>query len=189
MKTPVFQRLFQALLLRRSVYEYAAREPDSWREAVAVVCIVALAEGLSLSDVVSKELGVPAALTLFVVMAYDLVCWLLVGLLAYPIGRLVTPRAASTAVFDDADADHAPDLRRLLRCFGFGTAPVVLRAFGFLDPSRSWLPMLVGTWLFASSFVAYRAALPTTNARAALAAFLLRATIIVIHLTTGVQLL
>lgn len=178
MRAPFFQRIVEALLLRRSLYEYAASEPESWREAMAVVCIVALVEGFAISSHLAKEGALFGALGLLFVLANNLACWVVIGAFAHAVGRLVT---------------GGSDFKRVLRCFGFGSAPVALRAFASADPSdprvAPAVELLVGLWLLATSVVAFRAALATTDGRAALAAFLLRAIVVVAQQWTGVQFL
>jgi len=144
-----FRRLIAALFLKRETYDAIASDSIATRQAIAVVCLSALAQPSVLVD----ELG---AWALPIMMVFGLVRWCVFSAIVYGIGRLFT---------------YTPiNFRRLLRCLGFAEAPGI---FNFVvhsvsPPLLTYLGFFVWFWLLAAVVVAVRAAFSTQMWRALL---------------------
>lgn len=154
---PFTHRVASALLLRQSLYDYAASTPTAMAQAIAVVCFAGMVQPSTLT----RELG---AWGMVASMLLVLVRWFLYStLLVYPVACLFTWRRVA--------------YKRLLRCLGFAEAPGFLNLFAYLsaDPLPEWTQVAIWLWLLAATVVALRSALSVTLARAAVigvAAFL-----------------
>lgn len=146
---PFTQRVAAALLLQRSLYDYAATTPTATAQAIAVVCVAGMVQPSTLT----RELG---AWGMVFTMLLSLLRWLAFATaIVYPTACLITWRRV--------------DYRRLLRCLGFAEAPGLLNLFTYLssDPLPEWTNVVLWLWLLAAAIVAIRSALTVTTVRAA----------------------
>ncbi len=144
---PLTRRIFEALLLRRELYEAVANDPAAGRLAAAVVCLCAVAQPTVLTQIIG-------AWGLVVAMLLGVLRWWIFTTLVWPAARLLAWKPV--------------DYRRLLRCLGFAEAPSILNLGAFVigEAYASWLGALVAVWLLASAVVAVRAACNVTIGRA-----------------------
>lgn len=149
---PILARIGNAILLRRAFYDAIAADPRTTGPAAGVVCLTALAR--ESSGIWSVSEAHPAwGLAAVAVTITALLGWLLYGLVAYGVARLLAPAR--------------PEYRRVLRCLGFAETVTILRLAAFLVDPSLYLPLhlaLLG-WSFAAVFVAMRAATPASTAR------------------------
>lgn len=146
---PFTQRVGAALVLRQSLYDYAATTPTAMAQAIAVVCFAGMVQPSTLT----KELG---AWGMVASMLLALLRWFIYAtLLVYPTARLITRRPV--------------EYKRLLRCLGFAEAPGLLNLFAYLstEPLPEWTNVVIWLWLLAATIVALRSALSVTLVRAA----------------------
>lgn len=146
---PFTHRVASALLLRRSLYDYAAETPTAMAQAIAVVCFAGMVQPSTLT----KELG---AWGMVLSLLLALLRWFAYAtVLVYPTARLITWSRV--------------EYKRVLRCLGFAEAPAFLNLFAYLstEPLPEWTNVLIWLWLLAATIVALRSALSVTLARAA----------------------
>jgi hypothetical protein len=146
---PFTQRVGAALILRQSLYDYAATTPNAMAQAIAVVCFAGMVQPSTLT----QELG---AWGMLVSLLLALLRWVVYAtLIVYPTARLISRRPV--------------DYKRMLRCLGFAEAPGLLNLFAYLsdDPLPEWTNVVIWLWLLAASIVALRSALSVTLVRAA----------------------
>lgn len=135
---PLLNRILFAALLRREVYDEAARDEKAMRIAVVVVCLTAMARPSAFTDVLGLW-GLP------VQAVFGVVLWILFAAVTYPLCRLLAPGPFT--------------FRRLLRCLGFAEAPgVFLALIVFVPQYQDPVRLVVGIWLLAASIVAVRSA-------------------------------
>jgi hypothetical protein len=137
-------------------YEEIKRDPQSLRQAAAVVLCAALATNVWVA--VFAPRGTIRALG-GVVLA--MLAWLLLaGLVTWLGRRWFAPRWAP------------PDFGQLLRLTGFATAPGLLNIFGFV-PVVGWLVLMVASiWSLLTTYTAIRIGLATDERRALAATFI-----------------
>lgn len=146
---PFTHRVASALLLRQSLYDYAAATPTAMAQAIAVVCFAGMVQPSTLT----KELG---AWGMFLSLLLALLRWFVYAtFLVYPTARLITWSRV--------------DYKRMLRCLGFAEAPGFLNLLAYFstEPLPEWSNVMIWLWLLAATIVALRSALSVTLARAA----------------------
>lgn len=145
---PFFVHLFRALFLSRDFYERVAADHSATRQAVAVVCLAALAYGgtlMPVSPAIEQLAHWIGYWLLVLLMVLGLARWLLFTAILWAIGAFVLQRRAA----------FVP----LLRCVGFAQVPALLSLVVLLDPGAAFaLYVLILVWLLAASIVAVRAA-------------------------------
>lgn len=141
------ERLLGAVKLDATVYEEVEHDPGAMGQAVAVVVLAAVAQGLGAA-------GHPGGLLAGILSG--IAGWLLGTAIVWLIGVRVMR--------------HTSDYAELLRTLAFASAPSVLLAFGVLPigPLRSLLAIAVWCLVLVAYVTAVRHALDVTTGRAVL---------------------
>ncbi len=162
---PFARRLLGAFRLEASVYEEIEHDASALPQAVGVVALGGLAEGLFLAAV-SGWGGFAAGLSA------GILGWLAASGLIWLVGVRFL--------------GHSSSFPELLRTLGFASAPRILLAVGVLPlgPARVILPVVVAVLLLSAFVVAARQALDVTTGRAVLVCVLA----VVVSLLFGVLL-
>lgn len=152
------RRLAGALLLKSAPYEMLKNDPQSWRESVLVVSVVALSHGVgAILRSRSQGYAEPALFTFLFGFVGEILLWFGMSASIYLAARVLSLRSVSFG--------------SLARPLGFAAAPGigVVVAGALSGAGRSAVPLLVvmGTWRLAASFVAVRSALVARTGRAA----------------------
>ena len=135
------QRMIGAARLNVATYEEVEADKGATGQAMAVVCLSALAAGIGAIGHLGMRgpiLGLLSALIGWYIWAF--ITWL--------VGAKLLPEPQTEA-----------DLGQLLRTLGFSASPGLLRVFGFLPILGSIINVATAIWMLASMVVAVRQAL------------------------------
>ena len=138
------QRMIGAARLNVPTYEEVEHDTSATGQAMAVVVLSSVAQGIGLWNRVPRGLiaGAIGALVLWVIWA----------VLTYLIGTKVLPERQTEA-----------DVSQLLRTLGFASSPGILSFLGIIPILGSLFLMVVSIWMLVAMIVAVRQALDYTS--------------------------
>jgi hypothetical protein len=145
--TSLVERMKGAARLDIATFEEVGRDPNATTQALAVVALAGLAEGLG-------ALRGDGGTGLIGGIVSSIIAWALFSLVAYVIG---------TSLFRSSAAANPGSVMRML---GFAYTPQLLSVFRII-PLIGWIPAIVGTiWFLIAAVVALRQSmhLSTTEA-------------------------
>lgn len=161
-------RMLRAARLDPRVFSELERDRNATSQALVVVIIVSIANGVGQFISYMLDLQVVTGFTSLIGgIAASLLGWIVWSFVTYNIGtRLMRGRATPG---------------ELLRCIGFAYTPNILGFFGFI-PCLGWLAVLIGLlWTMVAVIVALREALDFSSAQAIATAFLGFVTVVVLR--------
>jgi hypothetical protein len=152
-------RMMRAARLDSQVYEEVEHDQSATSQALTVVIIVAVANGIgqALAQTMSRDGGSAVGGFIAGIVA-ALVGWALWSGIAYLIGTRVF---GGTATYGE-----------LLRTIGFANAPGVLNILAFVPILGGIVGFVVGLWILAATVVAMRQALDIDTTKAVLTGIL-----------------
>jgi hypothetical protein len=137
------QRMRGAALLDARAYEDVEADTTATRQAVAVVLLASIADGIGLSAVGALNVQVIATGTLVATAS-----WIAWAILTYLIGTQLLPEPGTRA-----------DVGQLLRTLGFASTPGLLRVFARIPVLGLPIYVLATCWMLIAMIVAVRQAL------------------------------
>jgi hypothetical protein len=137
------QRMRGAALLDARAYEDVEAETTATRQAVAVVLLASIADGIGLSAVGALNVQVIATGTLVATAS-----WIAWAILTYLIGTQLLPEPGTRA-----------DVGQLLRTLGFASTPGLLRVFARIPVLGLAIYVFATCWMLIAMIVAVRQAL------------------------------
>jgi hypothetical protein len=138
-------RMVRAARLDPSVYEEVEADKTTMRQAVSVVVLSSIAEGLGNAG--------RGGIGWFVVTAVAaLLGWYVWSFLIYIIGTKILPGP-------ETEADYG----ELLRTIGFASSPGIIRALGFIPGFHKIVSLIAALWMLAAMVIAVRQALDYPN--------------------------
>jgi hypothetical protein len=146
----MIERLIRALILDRTLYEEVAADRAALSQAIGVVMLAGIANGLPLT-------ALPGPVAVVVGIAVSMLGWLVPSGLVYGIGRRIAP-------------PPWPSFRTVATCLGFADMPAVLNLFSVFPGVGRVVAALVWFWLAAAMVVATRAAFGVSLGRGAVIA-------------------
>ena len=135
------QRMIGAAKLNAATFEEIEADSGATGQAMAVVCLSAVAAGVG-------AIGHGGARGPVLGLITALVGWFLWALLTWLVGTKILPEAQTRA-----------DLGQLLRVIGFSAGPGILRVFGFIPVLGNVISFATSLWMLASMVVGVRQAL------------------------------
>ncbi len=137
----IVERMIRAAKLEVSLYEEVEADVNATGQAMMVVVLSSLAEGIG-------ALGVPDRPGLIAGTLAALVGWFLWAMLTYFIGTKLLPTARTEA-----------DLGQLLRTIGFSSSPGVLRILAIIPGLYGIISFIISIWMLVAMVIAVRQAL------------------------------
>lgn len=171
----MIQRVVRAAILEPAVYEEAEANVNLNQEALAVVVLVSLANGvgLFLSGLLGGSVGAAIG---------GLVFGLVIGVLGYYIWAYVTYWVGTTLFQGTADVGE------LLRTLGYASGPRVLGLLTFIPCLGGLAGFLGGIWALVTGVVAVRQALDFDTGKAILTVIIGWIIVLVITVILGAVL-
>ncbi|MEA1996546.1 MAG: YIP1 family protein [Gemmatimonadota bacterium] len=148
-------RVIRAMKLDASLYEEVEADRSAMGQAVAVVIIASVANGIGTGGLLGFHgiiLGTVASL----------IGWVIWALTIYVVGTKILPTPQTRS-----------DPGELLRCLGFANAPGFLSIFGMIPILGVLVRMAVSVWMLCAMVVAVRQALDYTSTGRAIAVCLI----------------
>ncbi len=141
------ERMKGAARLDTAIFEEVGRDPNATTQALAVVALAGLADGLG-------SLRGDGGTGLIGGIIGSIIGWALFSLVAYVIG---------TSLFRTSAAANPGTVMRML---GFAYTPQLLSVFRII-PLIGWIPAVVGTiWFLIAAVVALRQSMDLSTAQA-----------------------
>jgi len=145
-------RMVRAARLQPALYDEVDADTGATGQALLVVAISAVANGLGLAlgNVMAGRGGAVAG-SLIGGIVQDVIGWVVFSLVMYLVGSLVF-KAPTT-------------YGRMLRSVGFAYAPGVLLVLRFVPVLGGLVALVVGLWRLAATFIALREGLELDNGK------------------------
>jgi len=164
-RSSLIERLIRALILDRTLYEEVAADRSALSQAIGVVMLTGIANGLALT-------AIPGTIGAIIGIFVNVVGWLVPSVLVYAIGKRIAPAGSS--------------FRTVATCLGFAEVPGVLNLFSVFPTVGRIVAAIVWFWLAAAMVVATRAAFGVSLRRGAVIAGLGLAVYLLIGLAVGI---
>jgi hypothetical protein len=140
-RTRFVDRIFQAAMLNRGIYEEVEQDEEALGQAMGVVVLSSIAAGIG----TIQQLGIRGILlgTLFA-----LILWYVWAFFTYWIGTRVLPEPKTRS-------NHG----ELLRTIGFSSAPGIIRILAIIPELGSIIFIATGLWMLVAMVYAVKQAL------------------------------
>ncbi len=137
----LIDRMVRASKLDVNLYEEVEADKDAMVQAIAVVVLSSLANGIGTIAI----LGING---LVVGTISALIGWFVWAFLVFIIGTKLLPEPQTKS-----------DMGELLRTIGFSSSPGLLRIFGFIPFAGAIISFVAGVWMLVAMIIAVRQAL------------------------------
>jgi hypothetical protein len=137
----LIDRMIRAARLDSAVYEEVEADKTAMRQAISVVVLSSIAEGVG-------NAGRGGVGWFAVTAVAALLGWCVWSFLIYLIGTKILPGPQTKA-----------DYGELLRTIGFAGSPGIIRAFGLIPGLHTIVSLIAALWMLAAMVIAVRQAL------------------------------